>query len=87
MVSPFEYYRASLDRTASAVAVVYPGALGDRDVGDALSRLEQRYGRVWAVINQDGDSGAVVRDSLLRRCLVVSDRQSTGVRVLLYNAR
>jgi mannosyltransferase len=87
VVSPFEYYRASLDTTASAVAVVYPGVLGDGRVGDALVRVQHRYGRVWAVFSQDGDSGAVVRESLQRRYPVVSDRQFTGVRVVLYDTR
>ncbi len=87
MVAPFDYYRASLHTTANAVAVVYPGELGSGDVADALSHLPHRYGRLWAVFNQDGDSGAVVRDSLLRRYPVVSDRQFTGVRVVLYDTR
>ncbi len=87
IVSPFDYYRASLDTTGSAVTVVYPGALGDADVGDALSRVQRRYGRLWAVFNQDGDSGAVVRDSLQRRYPVLSDREFTGVRVVLYQTR
>lgn len=86
-VAPFRYYRASADTTANAVAVIYPGALGDGDVGEALSRLQHRYGRLWAVFNQDGDSGAVVRDSLRRRYQVESDRQFTGVRVALYDIR
>jgi hypothetical protein len=87
VVSPFDYYRASLDTTASALAVVYPGAVGDEDVGDVLSRVQHRYGRLWAVFNQDGDSGAVVRDSLRLRYPVVSDREFTGVRVVLYDTR
>jgi mannosyltransferase len=87
VVAPFDYYRASFDTTANAVAVIYPGTLGDGDVSDALSRLQHRYGRLWAVFNQDGDAGTAVRDSLLRRYPIVSDRQFTGVRVVLYDTR
>jgi hypothetical protein len=87
IVSPFDYYRRGSADTMSAVAVVYPGTLGDADVGAAISRVQHRYGRLWAVFNQDGDSGAVVRDSLRRRYPVVSDLQFTGVRVVLYDTR
>ena len=85
--APFRYYRASLDTSANSVDVVYPGALGDGNVADALSQLEHRDGRLWAVFNQDGDSGSAVRDSLLRRFPVVSDSQFTGVRIVLYDIR
>jgi hypothetical protein len=49
--------------------------------------VQHRYDRLWAVFNQDGDAGAVVRDSLSRRYRVESDRQFTGVRVVLYDTR
>jgi hypothetical protein len=69
------------------VAVVYPGTFGEEDVGIAVSSVQHRYGRLWAVFNQDGDAGVVVRDSLARRYRVVSDRQFMGVRVALYDTR
>jgi hypothetical protein len=56
-------------------------------VGIAVSSVQHRYGRLWAVFNQDGDAGVVVRDSLARRYRVVSDRQFMGVRVALYDTR
>lgn len=86
-VTPFEYYRAPFDSSATRVAVVYPGILGDGDVGTALSAVRHRYSRLWAVFNQDGKAGVVVRDSLARRYPLLGDRQFTGVRVLLYDTR
>lgn len=86
-VAPFDYYRASFDTTADAVAVICPGTLGARDVRDVLPRLQHRYSRLWAVFNQEVDSFAVLRDSLTRRYPVVSDSQFTGVRVVLYDTR
>jgi hypothetical protein len=49
--------------------------------------VQHRYGRLWAVFNQDGDAGVAVRDSLAHRYPMVSDRQFTGVRVVLYDTR
>jgi mannosyltransferase len=78
VVAPFEYYREQFDTTAArvaSVAIVEPGS------------TQHRYARLWALFNQDGDSGRVVRDSLASRYPVVSDRQFTGVRVVLYDTR
>ena len=93
VIAPFEYYRTRFDSSATrangakSVAVVYPGTLGEGDVGSAVSGVQHRYGRLWAVFNQDGDAGIAVRDSLARRYPMVSDRQFTGVRVVLYDTR
>lgn len=86
-VTPFEYYRTPLDSSAARVSVVYPGTLGDGDVGAALSGVRHRYSRLWAVFNQDGQAGADVRDSLARRYPLLGDRQFAGVRVMLYDTR
>ena len=86
-VDPFEYYRAQRDSSAHEVRVIFPGTLGQDDVGAAISGVQHRYGRLWAVFNEDGDAGAAVRDSLRRRYRVESDRQFTGVRVVLYDTR
>ena len=86
-VAPFDYYRALHDSSSQSVSVVYPGTLGEGEVGAAVAGVQHRYDRLWAVFNQDGDSGAVVRDSLGRRYRVESDRQFTGVRVVLYDTR
>jgi mannosyltransferase len=86
-VAPFDYYRALRDSSAHDIRVVYPGTFGEGDVGAAVSGVQHRYDRLWAVFNQDGDSGAVVRDSLGRRYRVESDSQFTGVRVVLYDTR
>ena len=93
VIAPFEYYRARFDSSAITangaknVVVVFPGTLGERDVGSAVSGVQHWYGRLWAVFNQDGDAGIAVRDSLGRRYPKVSDRQFTGVRVVLYDTR
>jgi mannosyltransferase len=79
VVAPFEYYRARLD--------LHPPPLGRGDVSAAASGTQHPYGRLWAVFNQDGDSGRVVRDSLARSYPVVSERQFMGVRVVLYDLR
>ena len=86
-VDPFEYYRVQRDSSAHEVRVIFPGTLGQDDVGAAISSVQHRYGRLWAVFNEDGDAGAAVRDSLRRRYRVESDRQFTGVRVVLYDTR
>jgi mannosyltransferase len=86
-VTPFEYYRAPFDSSATRVAVVYPGTLGDGDVVPALSAVRHRYSRMWALFNQDGAAGVAVRDSLARRYHLLGDRQFTGVRVILYDTR
>jgi len=86
-VDPFKYYLARRDSSAHRVSVIYPGAFGEGDVGAAISGVQHRYNRLWAVFNQDGDAGATVRDSLGRRYRVESDRQFTGVRVVLYDTR
>jgi hypothetical protein len=93
VIAPFEYYRTRLDASgrsangAKSVAVVYPGTFGEEDVGIAVSGVQHRYGRLWAVFNQDGDAGVALRDSLARHYPLVSDRQFTGVRVVLYDTR
>ncbi len=87
VVAPFDYYRAGFDATAGSVEVIYPGTLGDEDVGDVLTRLPARYRRLWAVFNQDGEAGGALRDSLSGRYRMESDRQFTGVRVVLYDTR
>lgn len=84
-VTPFEYYRAPFDSSATRVTVVYPGTMGDGDVSTALSAVRHRYSRLWAVFNQDGKAGVAVRDSLARRYPLLGDRQFTGVRVVLYD--
>ena len=86
-VDPFKYYLARRDSSAHNVRVIYPGEFGEGDVGAAISGVQHRYDRLWAVFNQDGDAGAAVRDSLSRRYRVESDRQFTGVRVVLYDTR
>jgi hypothetical protein len=86
-IDPFRYYLARRDSSARGVSVVYPGTFGEGDVNKAISGVQHRYDRLWAVFNQDGDAGAVVRDSLSRRYRVESDRQFTGVRVVLYDTR
>jgi mannosyltransferase len=93
VIAPFEYYRARFDSSAMSansakkVAIVYPGTFGEEDVGIAVSGVQHRYGRLWAVFNQDGDAGVALRDSLARHYPLVSDRQFTGVRVVLYDTR
>jgi hypothetical protein len=93
VIAPFEYYRTRLDASgrsangAKSVAVVYPGTFGEEDVGIAVAGVQHRYGRLWAVFNQDGDAGVAVRDSLAHRYPMVSDQQFTGVRVVLYDTR
>jgi hypothetical protein len=93
VIAPFEYYRTRFDSSAMSansarkVAIVYPGTLGEEDVGIAVAGVQHRYGRLWAVFNQDEDTGVAVRDSLARRYPMVSDRQFTGVRVVLYDTR
>ncbi|MBA2683187.1 MAG: glycosyltransferase family 39 protein [Gemmatimonadaceae bacterium] len=85
--APFDYYRASLRATTQVAVVIYPGTLGEADIEDALSGLGHDHGRLWALFNQDGRAGAAVRDSLAHRFPILSDRQFTGVRVLLYDLR
>ena len=90
VVAPFEYYRTRLDSAqnrAPSVTVVSLSTLGGENASVSRSGVQPRYERLWAVFNQDGDSGRVVRDSLARRYPVVSDRQFTGVRVVLYDMR
>lgn len=86
-VDAFEYYRAQRNPSAHDVTVVYPGTFGEGDVREAISGVQHRYNRLWAVFNHDGDAGAAVRHSLSRRYRVESDRQFTGVRVVLYDTR
>jgi len=86
-VTPFEYYRAPFDSSATRVAVVYPGTLGDGDVVTVLSAVRHRYNRMWALFNQDGMAGVAVRDSLARRYPLLGERQFRGVRVVLYDTR
>jgi 4-amino-4-deoxy-L-arabinose transferase-like glycosyltransferase len=79
VVAPFDYYRASADTTASALAIITleQGRTANRD----------HNGRLWALFNQDGDAGTAVRDSLSEHYRTLSDRQFTGVRVVLYDTR
>jgi mannosyltransferase len=86
-IDPFEYYHARRGSSAHEPTVIYPGTFGEGDVGAAISGVQHRYDRLWAVFNQDGEAGAAVRDSLSRRYRVESDRQFTGVRVVLYDTR
>jgi len=86
-VTPFEYYRAPFDSTATKVSIVYPGTFGDGDVGTALLAVRHRYSRLWALFNQDGRAGVAVRDSLARRYPLLGDREFAGVRVELYDTR
>ena len=86
-VDPFEYYRVQRGSSAREPSVIYPGVFGEGDVGAAITGVQHRYERLWAVFNQDGDEGAAVRDSLRSRYRVESDRQFTGVRVVLYDTR
>jgi hypothetical protein len=86
-VDPFEYYLAQRESSAHTVSVIYPGMFGEGGIGAVAAGVQHRYDRLWAVFNQDGDSGAAVRDSLGRRYRVESDRQFTGVRVVLYDTR
>lgn len=87
VIAPFAYYRARFAPTAESVAVIYPGSPENENVGDVLTRLPQRSRRLWAVFNQDGDAGDALRDSLAGRYRLESDRQFTGVRVVLYDIR
>jgi len=87
VVTPFEYYSVAFDSSRDNVEVVYPGTFGDGDVFGALAMVQHRYDRLWALFNEDGDAGVVVRDSLAHRYPVLSDRQFTGVRVVLYDTR
>ncbi len=87
VVAPFEYYRRSSDTTSQAPTVVYPGTAGSGSVAAALAQVQDRYARLWAVFNQDGEEGARVRDALARRYCVVSERQFVGVQVVLYDIR
>jgi mannosyltransferase len=85
-VAPFEYYRASIDTTAASVTVIHPATPSNGGLSVALSGVRHGAGRLWAVFNQDEDAGAAARASLRRRYSVMSDRQFTGVRVILYGA-
>lgn len=87
VVTPFDYYRASVDTAAQSPAVLDPAGQGDGGVGEALARHPHRYRRLWAVFNEDGESARVLRDLLSGRYPIVSDRQFTGVRVVLYDTR
>jgi mannosyltransferase len=86
-IDPFEYYRVRRASGAHEPTVVYPGTFGEGDVGAAVTGVQHRYDRLWAVFNQDGDRGVAVRDSLRRRYRVEMDRRFTGVRVVLYDTR
>jgi mannosyltransferase len=85
--APFEYYRARLAATSSAAPAASPRDLGDDALRDALAPGPHSYSRLWAVFNHEGDSGRVVRDSLAARYPVLSERQFTGLRVMLFDTR
>ena len=86
-VTPFEYYRASVDTTAASASAIHPARPSDGSLGVGLPHVREGAGRLWAVFNEDEDMAAAARASLRRRYSVMSDRQFTGVRVILYDAR
>lgn len=85
--APFDYYRAQLAANAQGAPAAPPRELGGGALHDALAHAPRSYARLWAVFNQDGDSGRVVRDSLAGRYPVLSDSAFTGVRVVLFDMR
>jgi uncharacterized membrane protein len=77
--APFDYYRASLDTTATAPAVA--------DLAGGIPALQQHFSRVWSVYSPNGIADRDSPDSLSRRFPVLGDSQFVGIRVTLYDTR